>query len=487
MNPSDPQADISARIERLPITRPVFWLRNIVGAATFFDGYTVLAIAYAMPVLVREWQLSPQQVGLILSFGYLGQLVGAVFFGWLAERIGRLRVLLVTIALFVAMDAACLFAWDAGSMMLFRFIQGIGTGGEVPVASAYISEYIGAKRRGRFFLLYEATFLVGLLGAGLIGYLLVPAYGWKAMFAVGLVPAILLMPLRWFMPESPRWLAANGRYREADEIVARLERSAQEQGKLLPPCPHDSVVAGLVPPPPMGRRGAGTIGVTGTRARSRASFDALCPATASRGAKWRELFTGIYLKRTLTIWTLWFCAYLVANGTITWLPTLYREAFGLPLETSLRYGLLTSLGGVVAVIICALSIDRVGRRRWYIMALTVPALPLLALAALGATSATQILLLAGLAYAIVQTVTFSLYLYSAELYPTRLRAVGAGLGGAWLRLGSSAGPVLVGWIIAGFGIRYVFALFAGVLLVAAVVTAVFAEETKGRVLEELSP
>jgi putative MFS transporter len=159
----------------------------------------------------------------------------------------------------------------------------------------------------------------------------------------------------------------------------------------------------------------------------------------------------------------------------------------LPLATSLRYGLLTSAAGVAAAIVCALLIDRVGRRRWYMMALAVPALPLVTLAALGATSATQVVFLAGLAYAVLQTVTFSLYLYSAELYPTRLRAVGAGLGGAWQRLGSSAGPFLVGWIIAGFGIRYVFALFAGVLIAAAVVTAVYATETKGRALEELSP
>ena len=176
------QARISARLERLPITRQVFWARNIIGAATFFDGYTILAIAYAMPVLVREWRLTPPEVGMILSFGYLGQLAGAVFFGWLAERIGRLRVLLVTVLVFVSMDIACLFAWGAWSMILFRFVQGIGTGGEVPVASAYINEFIGAKRRGRFFLLYEALFLVGLVGAGLIGSLLVPAYGWRAMF-----------------------------------------------------------------------------------------------------------------------------------------------------------------------------------------------------------------------------------------------------------------------------------------------------------------
>lgn len=109
----DPQAEISARLERLPITREVFWARNIIGAATFFDGYTVIAIAYAMPVLVREWGLSPSQTGMILSMGYLGQLIGAILFGWLAEKIGRLKVLLFTILLFVSMDVACLFAAGA--------------------------------------------------------------------------------------------------------------------------------------------------------------------------------------------------------------------------------------------------------------------------------------------------------------------------------------------------------------------------------------
>jgi MFS transporter, putative metabolite:H+ symporter len=282
--------------------------------------------------------------------------VGAVFFGWLAERIGRLRVLLVTVLVFVSMDIACLFAWGAWSMILFRFVQGIGTGGEVPVASAYINEFIGAKRRGRFFLLYEVLFLVGLVGAGLIGSLLVPGFGWKAMFIVGLVPSMLMIPLRWFMSESPRWLAAKGRYDEADEIVSRLEKSVVASGRpLTPPAPITTVFQ---------------------------------PEAKS---SWRELFTGIYRKRTLTIWTLWFCAYLVANGTITWLPTLYRETFKLPLQTSLTYGLLTSIAGVVAAVICALLIDKVGRKRWYTLAFLVAALPLALLAILGAESATQVL------------------------------------------------------------------------------------------------
>lgn len=447
---ADPQADISARLERLPITREVFWARNIVGAATFFDGYTVIAIAYAMPVLVKEWNLTPSQTGMILSMGYLGQLVGAILFGWLAEKIGRLKVLLFTILLFVSMDVACLFAAGAGMMMAFRFVQGIGTGGEVPVASAYINELIGSKGRGRFFLLYEVMFLLGLVGAGLIGYFLVPVYGWKAMFIVGLVPAILMIPLRWFLKESPRWLAANGRYAEADAIVAKMEASALAAGKELP---EPKIIA----------------------------------STVKRQSDWKELFQGIYLKRTLSIWAMWFTAYTVANGTITWLPTLYRQVFNLPLQTSIFYGFLTSVGGVVAAIICALLIDKVGRKRWYMGALLLAPIPLLVLAWLGATSAEQVLVLGGLAYAIVQTVTFSLYLYSAEIYPTRLRALGTGTGSAWLRLGSSAGPIVVGFTMASMGIQYVFVIFAAILVVGAIITALFAVETRGKALEELSP
>ena len=235
------------------------------------------------------------------------------------------------------------------------------------MASAYINEYIGSKGRGRFFLLYEVMFLFGLLGAGIIGYLLVPVYGWKAMFIVGLAPSLVMIPLRFFMRESPRWLASKGRYEEADRIVSALERSVIASGKTLPP------------PVPV---------ATTTEAGAQSN--------------WRELFKGIYLKRTLTIWALWFCSYLVANGMITWLPTLYRQHFQLPLETSLMYGLLTSLAGVIASVACALLIDKVGRKRWYTFAFLGATLPLMALAALGATSAIQVLVLAALAYAIVR-------------------------------------------------------------------------------------
>jgi putative MFS transporter len=335
---------------------------------------------------------------------------------------------------------------------VFRFFQGIGTGGEVPVASAYINEFIGAKKRGRFFLLYELIFPVGLLFAGLAGYFLVPLYGWRALFIVGLVPAVLMIPMRIFMPESPRWLASKGRIEKADKVVSTLEREAVKEGKPLP----EPVIRPVDP-------------------------------KATARSDWRELFQGIYLKRTLMIWALWITVYMVNNGLVTWLPTLYRQVFKLPLDTSLLYGWITSAVGVVASLLCALYIDKVGRKRWYAAAFFLATVPLVVLTALGATTATQVVILAPIAYAILQTVAFSLYLYSAELYPTRLRAVGTGFGSAWLRAGSSIGPVLVGFIVAGVGIRYVFLAFAAMALIGGLVTTRFGIETKGKVLEELSP
>src|SRR5207237_2081591 len=219
------------------------------------------------------------------------------------------------------------------------------------VASAYINEFIGAQKRGRFFLLYEVLFLIGLTFAGMAGYFLVPIYGWKAMFVVGLIPAVLTIPLRWFMPESPRWLASKGRIAEANAVVKLLEDSATRRGAIL----REPVMRPV-------------------------------DAKATAQSDWRELFRGIYLKRTFTIWGLWVCVYMINNGMVTWLPTLYKQTFQLPLQTSLAYGWITSGVGVVASVICALLIDKVGRKPWYSIAFLVAALPLLTLSWLGATS-----------------------------------------------------------------------------------------------------
>lgn len=186
-------------------------------------------------------------------------------------------------------------------------------------------------------------------------------------------------------------------------------------------------------------------------------------------------------------WSLHYgCSYMIANGLITCLSTLYRQVFQLPLQTSLAYGFTTSACGVAAALLCALYIDKVGLGSGTLRhSFSRP--PMAILAVLGADSAQKVLVFATASYAIIQTVTFSLYLYSAELYPTRLRAVGAGFGSAWLRIASSIGPLLVGWVVGSYSINYVFVVFGIVLAIGGVICLLFVPETKGRVLEELSP
>ena len=224
--------------------------------------------------------------------------------------------------------------------------------------------------------------MFGLLAAGLIGYFLVPVYGWRAMFVVGLVPAILTIPMRWFMVESPRWLLSVGRTQQASDLVARMENGFQRRGISL-----ETPIVSVHP-------------------LDKAKSDI------------RELFKGMYFRRTVLLTALWVCSYMIANGLITWLPTLYRQIFQLPLQTSLAYGFATSAFGCAAALFCALYIDKVGRKIWYTLAFFLAAVPMVFLAILGAELAQEVLIFATATYAVIQTVTFSLYLYSAELYPT---------------------------------------------------------------------
>src|SRR5499433_1912450 len=228
--------DIVARLERLPTSWWQVKARIIVGVATFFDAFDALAIASVLPVIVPLWKLTPPQIGLMISAGFFGQLLGALLFGCIAERYGRMNAMVGSIALFAVMSLACAFAWDYGSLLVLRTIQGIGLGGEVPVAAVFISELAKAQRRGRFVLLYELVFPVGLVAASLSGLWVVPHLGWPYMFVLGAVPALLTLVLRGLLPESPRWLAVRGRYAQAEAAMARIEAETRKAtGAPLPP------------------------------------------------------------------------------------------------------------------------------------------------------------------------------------------------------------------------------------------------------------
>ena len=171
----------------------------MIGTATFFDAFDALSLAFALPVLVGLWNIGPAQIGILISASYGGQLIGALLFSSYAERHGRIRGATMAVAIMSVMSLGCVFAGDFRTLLGLRFLQGIGIGGHMPVAAAYISELSRAQGRGRFFLLYEMIFPVGLMATGQIGAIVVPELGWKAMFLIGAIPgmivALLISPL----------------------------------------------------------------------------------------------------------------------------------------------------------------------------------------------------------------------------------------------------------------------------------------------------
>ena len=447
------QEQIAARIERLPLSTWHLKLRVVMGVATFFDAFDALAIAYVLPVLIGLWKLAPGQIGLLISTGFAGQLVGALAFGWWAERVGRVRAATWSVAIFSVFSVVCALSWSYESLLWLRFIQGLGLGGEVPVAAAYINEIARADKRGRFFLLYEVIFPVGLAAVALVSTWVVPTFGWRWMFLIGALPAFLAMAMRRLLPESPRWLAARGRLDEADRVMSAIEDEVSAKGT-----------------------------------RPLPSLPANIPPIATRQASWRELFSPLYLPRTLAVWVMWACTYLVVYGLAGWLPTIYRTVFKLPLQQALNYTLMSTLAGLVLTVICAYLIDRTGRKPWFTLAFLLGAVPLFLLwLRAGALSAVDVLVLATVSYALINTLALGLYLYTPEIYPTRVRALGCGTATAWLRLASIVGPFMVGIILPARGLGGVFLMFAVAAVVGGLTCLLFALETKGRVLEELSP
>src|SRR5262249_37467286 len=399
--------DIVARLERLPISWWQVKARIIVGIATFFDAFDALAIASVLPVIIPLWKLTPPQIGLMISAGVLGQLLGALLFGWIAERYGRMTAMVWSIALFAVMSLACALAWDYNSLLALRTAQGIGLGGEVPVAAVFISELAKAQGRGRFVLLYELVFPIGLVAASLAGLWVVPHLGWQYMFVIGALPALLALVLRSLLPESPPWLGVHGRQAEAEAAMSLIE--TQTQKATGAPLPRVKPVV----------------------------------STADKPAALADLFGSLYLRRTLVVWVIWFSAYFVNYGLSIWLPTLYRTVFKLPLDVSLRYGLITQAFGRLATLFCSSTIDpfelpheRVEGRAWYAPSCAAAALALAAPVLFPAPSAEQVLTFMAIAYFFISTINIGVYLYTPELYPTRVRALAVGVATAWLRFAS---------------------------------------------------
>ena len=448
------ESPLLARLESIPFSRWHVKARVVVGSATFFDAFNALSLAFALPVLIRLWHITPAQSGFLISASYIGQLAGALLFSWLAEEFGRVRSAAAATALMSIVSIGCAAAGSFPALLGYRMLQGIGVGGEMPVAAAYISELSKARGRGKFFMLYELIFPIGLMATSQIGAWVVPAFGWQTMFLIGGIPGLVVTLFLLRLPESPRWLISKGRIDEAEFVIKQIEAWSESDV-------HPANTVATVPMPE-------------TRVEPR----------PQRG-RWFEVLGAGLWKRTIVVWTIWATAYFVTNSLNNWMPSLYNTIYHLSLQQSLRAASMTNVVQVCVLVVCAFCIDRIGRRNWTVAAFLIGGATLAILGFTRAQSVLSVMILATFSYGIIGSINAVLYLYTPEIYPTRIRALGTGLATSWLRLASAVGPAIVGIMVGMGGMRSVFTLFAVTSIVGAL-AAVYMIETRARRLEDIA-
>lgn len=443
-------AELVARLETLPFSKwhRDFFILGFVGV--MFDAADFALFGAALPPIAREFGLGPAQSGLLATVGLIGAFVGALFWGTVSDYIGRRTSFSATIGIFSVFTALVAASWNVASLAVFRFLSNFGLGGEVPVTSTLGSEFSPSRIRGAMAGNLLTAFPVGLILAAVLSLTILPTFGWRALFAVGIIPAALLFFVRRYMPESVRYLLSKGRLAEAEQTVAHIERQA------------------------LGRERS---------VNELQSMPQLRPEVAVKtGVTILELFTEGRALRTVLIWIVSFGFFWSSNGILFMLPTILTQQ-GIPLTQAIAYQLVQAIGGVFGYTACSFLIDRYGRRPVLFLYYFIGAFFHLWFAM---STGLATFIAAFLVGWVNPGVYGSTGVYVGELHPTHIRATAVGWFFGIGRIGSFLVPTVVGLMLAyGLG-KYTLYMFAFSFLIASVALILIGIETKGRVLEEIT-
>jgi putative MFS transporter len=443
-------AELVARLETLPFSK---WHRNffILGfIGVMFDAADFALFGAALPPIAREFGLGPAQSGLLATVGLIGAFVGALFWGTVSDYIGRRTSFSATIGIFSVFTGLVAASWSVASLAVFRFLSNFGLGGEVPVTATLGAEFSPGRIRGAMAGNLLTAFPVGLILAAILSLTILPTFGWRALFAVGIIPAILLFFVRRYMPESVRYLLSKGRLAEAEQTVTHIERQA------------------------LGRERS---------VNELQSMPQLRPELAVKtGVTVWQLFTEGRAMRTILIWIVSFGFFWSSNGILFMLPTILTQQ-GIPLTQAIAYQLVQAIGGVFGYTACSFLIDRYGRRPVLFLYYFIGALFHLWFAM---STGLATFIAAFLVGWVNPGVYGSTGVYVGELHPTHIRATAVGWFFGIGRIGSFLVPTVVGLMIAYGLAKYTLYMFALSFLIASVALILIGIETKGRVLEEIT-
>jgi MFS family permease len=462
------ETDIPARLDRLPWSRFHTLVVVALGITWILDGLevtlagTVAGALKASPVL----QFSNADVGFAAAAYLAGAVSGALFFGWLTDRLGRKKLFFITLAVYLVATAATAFSWNLWSFALFRFLTGAGIGGEYAAINSTIQELIPARVRGWTDLVINGSFWIGAaLGALGAVVLLDPAwidpeYGWRLAFLIGALLAVVIFFMRLWLPESPRWLMTHGRAEEAERVVAAIERRA----------------FAAAPPP------AGDLPRVRLRARSHTPL----------GEVVRTLIHS-YRRRTLVGLSLMGAQAFFYNAIFFTYALVLTDFYAISVDRVGWYILPFAAGNFLGPVLLGRLFDVIGRRTMIAFTYIMSGVLLAAsgyLFAQGLLTATQQTLAWTVVFFFASAAASSAYLTVSETFPLEIRAlaiaffyaVGTGIGGI-------AGPWLFGALIdTGSRVSVLGGyLFGAALMVAAgLIAALFCVPAERKPLEAVA-
>ncbi|MFI7103100.1 MFS transporter [Streptomyces sp. NPDC050161] len=442
----------AARLDRLPASRWHRRLTFIVGIGAFFDLYEIFLGGVLAAVLAEQWHLGHAAKSWVIAAGFLGMFVGANVLSVLADRLGRRRMFLVNLGAYSLFSLLSAFAPDLPSLLVLRFLAGLGLGAELVLVDTYLAEFLPRAVRGRY-VAYAYTFgFVGVPVAALLGARLVAAHqvlgmaGWRWLLIAGALGAVFIQLMRSRLPESPRWLTVQGRDAEAERIVGDIEEQvARESGGTLPSVPE-------------------------------------ADAVPERRVPLREMFRGDLRRRTLMWWVFQVLQTVGYYGFGSLAPVVLT-AKGYTVTDSLLYAALSFSGYPIGAALSIPLIDRIERRTLIIAsALGIAACGL----AFGFAAVPWAIVTFGFLLTVCSNVfSNAFHVYQTEIFPTGLRSSAIGIAYSLSRLTSVVLPFIALSVLTDLGAVGVFTGSAVLMVLLCLDVALFGPRSTGRSLERI--
>ncbi|NNG38830.1 MFS transporter [Flexivirga sp. ID2601S] len=437
---------ISARLDRLPVTRLHWVATGVIGLGLFFDAYENFLAGTISVVLKNQFDLGGDQLKWLLASAFIGQFLGAILMGRFADRVGRRSAFMVNLLFYSTFSLLGAFSPNATFLVVTRFFAGIGIGAEYALGDSYLSDILPKNARGR---LISWAYTVSFLGVPAVGFLarwLTPLQplgidGWRYLFVIGSIGSVVVWFVRRGLPESPRWLETQGRTAEADAITTRFEQQAIAEG-------HQ-----LADPDP-----------------------ALKPPRAQQ-ISIRSLFRPPYTRRSVMLWLMSALEVFGYYGFGTVAP-LALVAKGYSVTSSLLFVALSYLGYPLGSILAVPIVERVERK-----VLVVSTAGLMAVFGLWfglADGRTQIIL-AGFLYSVASNLFSNAYhVYLADSYPTAIRGTAAGIAYSLSKLVTAFLPFILLPVLDNHGSGPVFAVVAAAMVLLMIEVSVLGHRSTGR-------